>query len=192
MYEGVVQRNNLRIYLEYMLNQQPEFLIVGEAAGYKGCGKTGIPFTDEITILWLANNFSDWTNCKIISNPPTKEQSAQIIWEILKQADSNGILKFNKVLLWNAFPFHPFEAGNIDSNRSPNEAELLIGKVFLLKLIDMFSMPKHQMKIYAIGNIAEKTISKLIQQPLSLMGKIRHPAHGGKNKCQAGLRAILD
>ena len=92
--------------------QKPEFLIVGEAAGYRGCGRTGIPFTDEATLTWLSDNVSDFFKCRIISKPPTKEQSAQVIWEVLKQNDSNGMPKFNRVVMWNAFPFHPFEAGN--------------------------------------------------------------------------------
>ena len=192
MYESSLQRDNLKIYLDNMSNQQPEFLIVGEAAGYKGCGRTGIPFTDEVTLTWLSDNFSDWFHCRVLSNPPTKEQSAQIIWEILKQNDSNGTPKFNRVLMWNAFPFHPYEGGNEDSNRSPTEAELQIGKIFLMKLIDMFSAPQHQIKIYALGNIAAKTISKIINLPLSSISKIRHPAHGGKTKCQNGLNDMFN
>lgn len=192
MYEGNVQRDNLNIYLDYMSAQKPEFLIVGEAAGYRGCGRTGIPFTDEATLTWLSDNVSDFFKCRVISKPPTKEQSAQIIWEVLKQNDPNGIPKFNRVVMWNAFPFHPFEADNPDTNRPPTESELQIGKIFLMKLIDIFSMPQHQIKIYALGNVAAKTISKIMQMPLNSIDKIRHPAHGGKNKCQAGLISILD
>lgn len=40
-------RHNLSLYIEQMLYVQPTFLFIGEAPRYRGCGITGIPFTDE-------------------------------------------------------------------------------------------------------------------------------------------------
>lgn len=38
--------HNLSIYIERMLEIKPTILFMGEAPGYRGCGITGIPFTD--------------------------------------------------------------------------------------------------------------------------------------------------
>lgn len=41
------KRENLRLYLMELYKNKPTYMLVGEAPGYKGCGVSGIPFTDE-------------------------------------------------------------------------------------------------------------------------------------------------
>jgi len=38
--------------------------------------------------------------------------------------------------LWNAFPFHPHETGNQQSNRKPTKSEISLGQPFLYASID--------------------------------------------------------
>ena len=41
------KQENLRLYLMALCKNKPTYMLVGEAPGYKGCGVTGIPFTEE-------------------------------------------------------------------------------------------------------------------------------------------------
>ncbi|VAW30880.1 hypothetical protein MNBD_CHLOROFLEXI01-1668 [hydrothermal vent metagenome] len=38
------RRHNLRLYLQWMAQQSPQHLLIGEAPGWRGCRLTGIPF----------------------------------------------------------------------------------------------------------------------------------------------------
>ena len=141
---------------------------------------------DENILSWLNQNINGFNfNVKY---PTTKETSAKIIWEIFKQKYSDGIFRFNNVLMWNAFPFHPYKAGNKNSNRKPYASEMEIGKSFLTELINIFELDKKQ--IYAIGRTAEKIIAKINNKPLYTVNYIRHPSHGGKNDCQTALMKL--
>ena len=178
-------RENLKIYLEYMFNNRTENfkILVGEAPGYRGCAKTGVPFTDEKILIWLNENVDDLNFS--VSKLPTSETSAQIIWQILKQKNIDNAFRFKNKLMWNIFPFHPYKVGNKNSNRKPNPYELNIGEYFLNELINIFSLKQNQ--IYAIGNTAAKTIKKINNQSLKFVNRIRHPSYGGKKDCQMAL-----
>ena len=85
-------------------------------------------------------------------------------------------------LLWNAFPFHPFVAGNPFSNRMPSPAELEIGSSFARRLIRLFGIER----VAAIGNQASFMLTRLGVAH----EKVRHPSQGGKTKFVAGMAAI--
>lgn len=101
-------RERLKEYLEKHKNAK--ILLVGEAPGYNGCAKTGVPFESD-----------------------TGERSAKIINEIL-----NTECPDVDVLMWNAFPFHPHKKGNLNSNRKPNSEELLVGHSFIDAFMAVF------------------------------------------------------
>ena len=86
-------------------------------------------------------------------------------------------------MLWNAFPFHPFDRGNPLTNRIPDAAELLIGQQFLAALMRLFDFRS----IVAIGNQAALSLSRIeiVQE------KVRHPSQGGKQKFVAGLARVI-
>src|SRR3989338_10069058 len=44
---NAVRRKNLEGYLMKMAKAKPTVLLVGEAPGYRGCGRTGVPFCSE-------------------------------------------------------------------------------------------------------------------------------------------------
>ncbi|MBR3319880.1 uracil-DNA glycosylase [Candidatus Saccharibacteria bacterium] len=101
-------RENLRKYLEQHKNTQ--ILLVGEAPGYKGCAKTGVPFTSD-----------------------SGEVSSKVLQEAINKYNP-GI----DVLMWNAFPFHPHKKGDLESNRRPTKSELEIGQKFLDSFLKVF------------------------------------------------------
>lgn len=176
-----VRQANLTHYLEQMAALRPTVVIVGEAPGYRGCGLTGVPFTSErILVEGAAGLFGSNSSFRIAGNrqKPISEASATIVWETL-QAGAQKL-----PLIWNAFPFHPHNPGQVDSNRPPNQGELKFGIKILLNLLKLF--PDIQ-TIVAVGNRADETMTRHAIPHL----KIRHPSHGGKRDFQQGLKQIL-
>lgn len=176
-----LRKSNLTAYFNQMAAFSPTMLLVGEAPGYRGCGLTGIPFTSErILVEGAAGLFGDDSNFHIVGqeSKPISEASATMVWDALEQ--TTGRLP----LIWNAFPFHPHHAGDKNSNRAPNRAELEIGHMFLQNLLKSF--PEINF-IVAVGNRADQMLTRfgLVHH------KVRHPSHGGKRDFVAGLSNIF-
>lgn len=142
----------------FIKNQNAKILLVGEAPGYNGCAKTGVPFTSN-----------------------TNEPSSAVIQSFLSQNYPEI-----PVLMWNAFPFHPHQPNQTESNRTPNSEELALGYSILQSFIKLFPNLTY---FCAIGRTAEKQLLKmdLPTQPIY----IRHPAHGGKTKCTTTLNQFF-
>ncbi len=179
---NAVRRENLRLYLAQMLERRPKVLLVGEAPGYLGCRRTGLPFCSEYTLI----------------NPPEgvpllgesrgyrlsgefdkirKEPSGTIVWQTL--ADTGFF-----PAIWASFPYHPHQKGKPMSNRAPRAPELAIGRGFLTTILDLFQPAE----IVAVGNNADKTLAVLDIPHV----KVRHPSHGGKADFVAGFRAVVE
>lgn len=180
---NAVRRRNLRLYLEELDAIGPRLLLVGEAVSHRGGRLTGIAFVSESVMLGgvdLANGTrvlgEDRGYRKAdLSTPRSTEASATMVWGTIRNIEPLP-------LLWNAFPFHPFVAGNALSNRMPLPDELRIGERFVRRLIDLFGFER----IAAIGNQASVTLTRLgIEHD-----KVRHPSQGGKTKFVAGMELI--
>lgn len=79
-YEAKLRRKNLLAYLTKMLELEPKTILIGEAPGIHGCGKTGIPFTDEFAIAteqFFENG--DFGNMGL-----DHERSAAVIWNVIR------------------------------------------------------------------------------------------------------------
>lgn len=164
-----LQRANLERYLKFMYEQKSEILLVGEAPGYNGCRLTGVPFSSEHIIrsgVCEGRVFGAHNGYKASTKRAKKEQSASAMWSVLESLDTLP-------LLWNAFPFHPYKEGNIDSNRKPTAKELEIGSYYLKELIEIFVIKD----VIAVGNVADETLSKMSIEHT----KVRHPSYGGKS-----------
>src|SRR5205085_12085699 len=84
--------------------------------------------------------------------------------------------------LWNALPFHPFFAGEPNTNRVPASAELEIGAPFIEWMLRLFPIET----VVAIGNQASISMTRLgIAHE-----RVRHPSQGGKNKFVEGIGVI--
>jgi uracil-DNA glycosylase len=79
-------------------------LLVGEAAGWRGACRSGVPFTSEHQLQGTG----------------MKEASATIVHRVLKELDAD-----RRVLLWNVVPYHPHAPGSHDSNRPPTQTEVV-------------------------------------------------------------------
>lgn len=175
------RRHNLRLYLRQMASHRPSLLLVGEAAGYRGCRLTGVPFTSEQVLrdgagvgglFGLAASYR-----KALETPHgRREATATIVWDALQARKTLP-------LLWNALPFHPHRPGEPFSNRTPSKVELLTGEPFLRALLALFQIET----VVAVGNKAEAALDHWG----FASEKIRHPSHGGKQAFNAGLKAVI-
>jgi len=173
-----ITKTNLLNYLTQMKGLNPDTIFVGEAPGHKGCKLTGIPFTSEF-VLSKTNKFGLFGYSQNLEQPqnPQKEATATMIWELFEKHNFCP-------LLWNAYPFYPFNEKTGKSNRKPNLTELLIGEKYILQLIDIFKIKK----VVAVGKLAEKTLLKLNLQPFV----IPHPSFGNKNKFENKLIEFIN
>jgi uracil-DNA glycosylase len=103
-----LRRERLRAYLE--ARRLAPFLLVGEAAGYRGARVSGVPFTSE----------------RQLSGCGPAEATATIVHRVLAELGAE-----DDVLLWNVVPTHP---GTARTNRTPTRAEIEAGLPFVERL----------------------------------------------------------
>lgn len=172
-------RNNLRLYLTYLLQQKSKVLLIGEAPGYKGCRLTGIPFTSGAIIESSKHEIFKEIRDKIkLSRPAVSENTATIVWRCLEEYKDIPIL-------WNAFPFHPHKKDEPKSNRKPTKEEIEEGKD-CLRIVHKLFKPK---KFCSIGRVGEKILANVF--PDKEISYIRHPSYGGKNEFKQGIARVL-
>jgi uracil-DNA glycosylase len=173
------RRANLRRMLEHALATGPDLLLVGEAPGYNGARRTGVPFTSERILLagveppgiyGSARGFALATDDGRIS----AEQTATLVW---REMAALGLFAVG----WNAYPFHPHRPDNPQSNRTPRAAEVRAGQPFLAQAGALFA----GVPLVAMGNTAARALT-LLGLPYT---KVRHPAQGGARLFAEQLRA---
>jgi uracil-DNA glycosylase len=192
---NAVRRRNLRLYLEELEAIGPRTLLIGEAVSYRGGRLTGIPFVSETVMLCgvdlprgrvlgaergyrKANGWSGGLQAAEASRAGERlstEASATMVWATIRHLEPLP-------LLWNAFPFHPFHAGNPFSNRVPTPAELAAGAPFIRTLLRLFPIEQ----VVAIGNQASLSLTRLGVAHV----KVRHPSQGGKRLFVEGMRRV--
>jgi len=182
---NAVRRHNLRRYLEELEAIGPRTLLVGEAVSYRGGRLTGIAFVSETVMLGGVEIAgaggrilgADRGYRKATAGPKlSTEASATMVWETIRRLDPLPVL-------WNAFPFHPFLAGNPLTNRVPTAGELAIGGGFIEQLTRLFAIDL----VIAIGNRADHSLNQLgIAHE-----KVRHPSMAGKPQFVAGMARLM-
>ena len=187
--EAEDRRKNLLYYLEMIKEINPTHLLVGEAPGRYGCYLTGIPFTDEHTLVH--NPLFQSLDCLVkalmeldSSIKPQREGTATTIWSCLTLLPHSSLPP-----LWNNYPFHPssrpanYLSANDRNNRRPSPKELELGLSVLKELLQYFNIDT----IIAIGRVSEKVLKKEFPN----ISYIRHPAHGGTAKFKAGFNEFF-
>lgn len=171
-----IRRGNLSRYLEKILATHPEVLLVGEAPGYRGFRRVGVPFSSEKLLLTHPFFTSDPAFGVEHPDAPMAESSASIVWRTMDE------LSFYP-LIWASFPFHPHLPGNPLSNRAPTRAETELGKRFLDDLIALSGART----VVAVGRVAERTLGEMGIAAHA----VRHPSHGGATAFRDGLAAFI-
>lgn len=182
LHGNAIRRRNLRLYLTELAKIGPRMLLIGEAVSYRGGRLTGIAFVSETVMLGGVETRNgrilgaDKGYKKATPGPKlSTEASATMVWGTIASIDPLP-------LLWNAFPFHPFHAGEPDSNRVPSAAELLLGEQFIARLLRLFPIRQ----IVAIGNQASLSLTRMNVAHET----VRHPSMGGKNLFVAGMARL--
>lgn len=153
---AAIRRANLLAYLED--RRSPALLLVGEAAGYRGCRFSGIAFTSERCLpaeRWSSRSDVGW-----------REPSATTVHGVLGELGLES-----STLLWNAVPFHPAVNGRPLSNRTPSAREREAGEEWLVRLVGL-TRPG---LVVAIGRKASRSLTARKLGDSS----VRHPARGG-------------
>ncbi|MFA5535784.1 MAG: uracil-DNA glycosylase [Bacillota bacterium] len=174
-----------------------KYLLVAEAISYQGGKFTGVALSSERILLGNHKTIrpafllqkTPGRRTSNPSNPSLKtiqrqlgftEPTATIVWGAIKE---NQITP-NKIITWNIFPFHPFNADKGPlSNRTPTGSELEVGRHFtemLLKIIP-------QVSIISVGVHSTRTLSRLGIESLH----VPHPANGGATRFRAAMNKIF-
>jgi uracil-DNA glycosylase len=169
---NAIRRSNLRRYLDKLDAIVPDALLIGEAPSYRGGRLTGIPFVSERIMLDVLGR--DYRKATLGPELST-EASATMVWATIGRIEPLP-------MLWNAFPYHPFDRGNPRTNRLPDMSELLIGQDFIRRLMTLFEFQR----VVAIGNRAAFSLSRMN----IAHERVRHPSQGGKQKFIAGMARL--
>jgi hypothetical protein len=172
--------DNLHRYLETVATAR--LVLVGEAAGFRACRFTGVPFTDETQLvgprpLGWAGQANGFHRTSQPDRPLLREASATVVWGALAER--------RDVALWNVVPWHPPGPRGPLSNAPPGRAARRAG-LAVLRLVLHSVWP--EARPIAVGRVAEAALQELgINQPTCL----RHPGHGGSAAFRHGLAALL-
>jgi uracil-DNA glycosylase len=123
-----VRRARLAAYLE--VRGGARWLVVGEAAGYRGARVSGLPFTSE----------------RQLTGDGPAEATATVVQRVLAELGVE-----DDVLLWNVVPTHPHRSGLPLSNRAPTRRETVAGLEFLEPLA-------RGRAVIAVGRVAERML----------------------------------
>lgn len=186
-----IRRRQLQKYLAERIGRA-ETLLLAEAIGYQGGHFSGIPMTSERLLLGgLAHKnlspelvFSDLqpqrTSLTELRPQGFTEPTATIVWGFLVEHNIDP----RSVVLWNAFPWHPYQPEKgLLSNRTPTDLELADGHRMLRQMLNLGQFKR----IVAVG---EKSFAQLQQLGLAAV-KVRHPANGGAGKFRAQMLELL-
>lgn len=186
-----LRMENMAAYLEARA-RSARVMLLGEAPSHRGCRFSGIAFCSEVELVHkrdqVARRPLELTS-RDSAAKPMRERSAAVIWDELVRAGCA-----HQVVLWNAFPWHPFREAAGDegegdgpcgpsSNRKPKRGEVEQGRPALDALMRCFT---HRLEVFAVGKVAEDALGRWKEVPCA--GYIRHPAQGGESRFRAQFR----
>jgi len=188
---AVIRCQQLTHYL-YDRIGQADTLLCAEAIGYQGGHFSGIPMTSERLLLGGLTHKGLVPDMVFRGLTPRRtslpgmrsagftEPTATIVWGFFAQ---QGIDPY-RVVLWNAFPWHPYHPDKgLLSNRTPDAREFSDGHRVLLQLLELGNFSQ----VVAVG---EKSALQLGQLGITAT-KVRHPANGGAGQFREQLRQAL-
>lgn len=201
-----IRRDQLRQYLLARLDGCP-YVIIAEAMGYQGGRFSGIAITCERMLLGFHDDIeaamilpsglgqrTSLASSPLITKAKVRkegfnEPTDTVVWSTLLDNDIDTYT----ALLWNIFPFHPHEAGNLLSNRTPTDAELAVGGTFAKELLVLNNLALHgdealaqalmqeasdEMPNASVFAVGRKSYGVLAAQHI-FSYPLRHPANGG-------------
>jgi uracil-DNA glycosylase len=150
-----------------------DVVLVGEAPGWRGARQSGVAFTSAASVGLQG----------------TREASATVVHDVLSEAKLQ-----DRALLWNAFPLHPHEAGNQQSNRAPTPEELAAG-------YNALSIALLGRRVVCIGRKAQKSVETILGISVPDIDQadadsraiaVRHPSKGGATLFRTGCGRVFE
>lgn len=161
-----LRRQNLTFFLNAMLRHEIRSLWLGRDLGYRGGRRTGIALTDEFHLDVLQHTLGVFGIVKAtLDDSAVKERTATEVWKLLSTIKQ-------PVLLWNAFPFHPFDQDDPLSNRRHTAQEFEACRHILTTLLDWLKPTT----VVALGADAEAALLAVGCECV----RVRHPSYGGQ------------
>lgn len=170
-----IRQANLERYLDAASKCGVEAIWIGRDCGYRGCRRTGIALTDEFHLKTLEHQFEINGMCRATIGAPVKERTATEVWKMIQEVDQ-------RVFLWNAFPFHPYEPGRPMSNRCHTTSEFNECKELLIVLLEWL----RPARIITIGADAFRAMEQIGFDAFP----VRHPSYGGQIEFAKAIRRI--
>lgn len=157
---------NLTLFLNASLKHEVRSIWLGRDLGYRGGRRTGIALTDEFHLTALQDTFGVFGVVKATTDDePIKERTATEVWKILTVIGQ-------PILLWNVFPFHPFEEEEPLSNRRHTSQEFDLCRDVLITVFNWLQ----PMTVLALGADAEAAVLSVGHR----CDRVRHPSYGGQ------------
>ena len=191
-----IRATHLENYLRQRINQA-KWIFVAEALGYQGGRFSGIAMTSERILLGFHKEVDpsfvlSTSELKRTSHSKNSllntaqrqkgfaEPTASIVWKEIIESNINP----NHIILWNIFPFHPYDPkkGPL-SNRTPCSTELQKGVTYVQKLLNLCSSPK----VVAIGKHSRDILNQYGIENIH----VPHPANGGANDFKAAIKLVF-
>ena len=179
---------HLRRYMEAR-RATARILCVAEAPGYAGCKFSDLAMSSERDLIaadgLFEDRFFDGPRHRTSRTKPglknasgMLERTATIVWEAML----GGGFGPREFVLWNSHAWHPHQAGNRLSNRTPAPAEVEAGLPVLQALRDAFP----GRPLLAIGQVCQRTLRELGIDAIA----VRHPSYGGAPEFRARLATL--
>jgi hypothetical protein len=184
-----IRRDQLTAYLAE--RRKATVILLAEALGYQGGHFSGIAMTSERLLLGhlrhkgLGPEMVFAGQARRTSREDVKpggftEPTATIVWGAMHELG----LDTREVILWNAFPWHPYkpETGLL-SNRTPCDEEVMLGQPVLKALMAYAS----RARVLAVG---QKSAALLAAMGITAPA-LRHPANGGAGRFRAQFAQLM-
>lgn len=186
-----IRRLNLTAYLG--LRSQVDYIFMAEALGYQGGHFSGVALTCERMLLGYhavqpQMVFGDYKAQRtsspalvqgLLKEKGFNEPTDTVVWGALMEHKIDPF----KVVMWNIFPFHPHQPGDLLSNRTPTQQELLAGFKYFQSLQSMYPAAK----VVAIGRKCADTLAKFKVDCVA----VPHPSMGGANKFREQVAKLI-
>lgn len=174
---AATRRKNLRTYLACAEALGIDTIWMGRDLGYRGGRRTGLALTDEYHLPDMAAVYPGCDAAQVTKGPAIAERTAAEIWAVLPLLDLPP-------LLWNVFPFHPYEPDQHFTNRKFSASELAKVDDLNACLIGWLGIKR----IVGIGQDAAHYASRFDVEVVT----IRHPSYGGTTDFREGMRRTYD
>ena len=184
-----VRREQLASYLGE--RQKATVILLAEALGYQGGHFSGIAMTSERLLLGHLRHKGLGPEMVLAGKPRRTsredvkpdgftEPTATIVWGAMAALGVDP----RDVILWNAFPWHPYKPDKgFLSNRTPCDNEVMLGQPVLRALMAYASGAR----ILAVG---QKSAALLAAMGITAPA-LRHPANGGAGQFREQFGRIM-